>query len=134
MYQMMLNRKNNKKGFTLVEVIVVLVILAILAALLIPSMVKWIDKAQDKSILVEARSALLAAQTIASEKYAKGEKDYDFDATTIAAAQDLSGMSGTISDVTVSGGQITALTYTNGKAVTYTYSVTNGKGSWTDPK
>ena len=35
----------HKKGFTLVEVIVVLVILAILAAILVPSMVGWIDKA-----------------------------------------------------------------------------------------
>ena len=41
-------RRSKKGGFTLVELIVVLVILAILAALLIPSMVKWIDKAHEK--------------------------------------------------------------------------------------
>ena len=126
MFLQMINRKNSKKGFTLVEVIVVLVILAILAALLIPSMTKWIDKAKDKSILVEARSALLAAQTIASEKYAKGETTWtDADST---AAQTLSGMAGTISGVTLgANNQVTALTYTNGKSVTY-----NGS-AWSDP-
>lgn len=127
MFQQMINRKNSKKGFTLVEVIVVLVILAILAALLIPSMTKWIDKAKDKSILVEARSALLAAQTIASENYGKGVTKWTADDST--AAQTLSGMAGTIKDVAVDeNGQVTALTYTNGKSVTY------GGGAWSDPK
>lgn len=62
----------NKKGFTLVEVIIVLVILAILAAVLIPSLVGYIDKANEKTSIAECRSFVLAAQTIASETY--GEK------------------------------------------------------------
>ena len=37
----------NRKGFTLVELIVVLVILAILAALLVPALTGYIDKARD---------------------------------------------------------------------------------------
>lgn len=44
--------KNNKKGFTLVELIVVLVILAILAALLIPALTGYIDKAKDRKSVV----------------------------------------------------------------------------------
>ena len=59
--------KKNKKGFTLVEVIVVLVILAILAAILIPTMIGWSNKANKKTAIVEARSVELAAQTIVSE-------------------------------------------------------------------
>lgn len=39
-------KKNSKRGFTLVELIVVLVILAILAALLIPALTRYIDKAE----------------------------------------------------------------------------------------
>ena len=40
--------KENKKGFTLVELIVVLVILAILAAILLPTLTGYIDKANEK--------------------------------------------------------------------------------------
>lgn len=62
-------KKDSKKGFTLVELIVVLVILAILAAIMIPSMIGWIDKAREKQSILECRTYLMAAQTIASETY-----------------------------------------------------------------
>ncbi|HOA32230.1 MAG TPA: prepilin-type N-terminal cleavage/methylation domain-containing protein [Clostridia bacterium] len=70
----------NKKGMTLVEVIVVLVILAILAAVLVPTMIGWIDKANEKTISAEGRAVYLAAQTLASEKYAEDE-DFEIDYT-----------------------------------------------------
>lgn len=63
------NLKKNKKGFTLVEVIVVLVILAILAAILVPAMIGWINKANEKTAVVEGRNVLLALQTVASDTY-----------------------------------------------------------------
>lgn len=65
------DKKDSKKGFTLVELIVVLVILAILAALMVPALIGWIDKAKEKQASISARTVYLAAQTIASEKYAK---------------------------------------------------------------
>ena len=37
---------NNKKGFTLVEMIVVIVILGILLAIMVPQLIKYIDKAK----------------------------------------------------------------------------------------
>ena len=61
--------KRKNKGFTLVEVIVILVILAILAAVLIPSMSTYIDKAREKQIIANARSAYVAAQTLLTEEY-----------------------------------------------------------------
>lgn len=61
--------KENKKGFTLVELIVVLVILAILAALLVPALTGYIDKAKRKSIVAETRQVVMAAQTVADEAY-----------------------------------------------------------------
>ena len=66
---MLKKMKNNKKGFTLVELIVVLVILAILAALLIPALTGYIDKAKEKSIVAETRQVVMAAQTLVDESY-----------------------------------------------------------------
>ncbi|MEG0919165.1 MAG: prepilin-type N-terminal cleavage/methylation domain-containing protein [Anaerovoracaceae bacterium] len=61
---------NNKtKGFTFVEVIVVLVVLAVIAAILIPSFIKHIDKAQSKAAISECRSCVLATQVILTENY-----------------------------------------------------------------
>lgn len=54
----MYNKKRATSGFTLVEVIVVLVILAVLAAILVPSLIGYIDRANEKVCLVN-RSALL---------------------------------------------------------------------------
>lgn len=59
----------NKKGFTLVELIVVLVILAILIALLVPALTGYIDKARKKAKLLECRQCVVAAQTMLSEMY-----------------------------------------------------------------
>ena len=55
--------------------IVVLVILAILAAILVPALLGWIDKAKEKQVVLDARSAYLAAQTLASEEYGKKSPD-----------------------------------------------------------
>lgn len=69
--------KENKKGFTLVELIVVLVILAILAAILIPTLTGYIDKANEKKVIAEARMTLMAAQTTMSEYYGTEIKTSD---------------------------------------------------------
>lgn len=60
-----------KKGFTLVELIVVLVILAILAALLIPALTGYIDRANNQKVIATTRQVVMAAQTCTSEAYAK---------------------------------------------------------------
>ncbi len=61
--------RENKKGFTLVELIVVLVILAILAAILVPALLGWIDEAKKKQYVLEARSVYMAMQAVADELY-----------------------------------------------------------------
>ena len=58
----MFKKLKDKKGFTLVELIVVLVILAILAALLIPALTGYIDKAREQSLISEGSMVLTAAQ------------------------------------------------------------------------
>lgn len=61
--------RKDKKGFTLVELIVVLVILAILIALLIPTLTGYIDNANKKKAQSEGRQVLMAAQTLAEDDY-----------------------------------------------------------------
>ena len=62
-------RKRNT-GFTLVELVVVMVILTVLSAILVPSLLGWIDEAKGKQFVLSARSVYMSAQTIESEKYA----------------------------------------------------------------
>lgn len=82
MIQKMRNARENKKGFTLTEMIVVLVIIVILIALLVPTLVGYIDKAKEKSVMAEGKMVLTAAQTVASERY--GESKGLTDATDTA--------------------------------------------------
>ncbi|MBC3889252.1 prepilin-type N-terminal cleavage/methylation domain-containing protein [Acetobacterium paludosum] len=63
--------RKDKKGFTLVEIIVVLVILAILAAFTIPSMLGFVGDAKKKAAISEQREVYIAAQAIATEQFAK---------------------------------------------------------------
>lgn len=81
-------KNNNKKGFTLVELIVVLVILAILAALLIPALTGYIDKAREKQIVAETRQLVIAAQTLVDETYATAKSGCEVDFADDAAVTD----------------------------------------------
>lgn len=69
----MFKKLKNKKGFTLVELIVVLVILAILAALLVPALTGYIDKAREQSLISQGSMVLTAAQASVSEAYGNGD-------------------------------------------------------------
>ena len=60
-------KKNAKKGFTLIEIIVVLVILAILAAAAIPTMNGFINEAKGKQYIAEARAAMLGCKALEAQ-------------------------------------------------------------------
>lgn len=77
----MFKKLKDKKGFTLVELIVVLVILAILAALLIPALTGYIDKAREQSMITEGSLVLTAAQATVSEAYGTGDLKVGTDGT-----------------------------------------------------
>ena len=77
-----LQKKSNKKGFTLVEIIVVLVILAILAAIAVPSVLGYVNEAKEERYIQEAHSIYVVIQTEEAKAEALGE-DADYSATGI---------------------------------------------------
>ncbi len=51
-------KKMNRKGFTIVELVIVIAVIAILAAVLIPTFSGIVDKANNSSVIQETRAAL----------------------------------------------------------------------------
>lgn len=136
-----MKKKEDNKGFTLVELIVVIVILAILAAILVPSLIKWIDKAKEEQLAIEARSVYMAAQGMISEAYGTSATAYTAPTTINDSSNpklnDVLDLAG-ISDTRVTA--ITNLTYTEAKdkckitGMTITFdtgSMTLASGTWT---
>lgn len=67
-------KRFNKKGFTLVEIIVVLVILAILAAIAVPSVMNYVNEAKKEKYIQEAYSIYTVIQV--EETKLANEIDY----------------------------------------------------------
>ena len=111
----------HKRGFTLVEVIVILVVLAVIAAILIPAMTGWIDDARKKSVVINCKICVTAAQTLASEQYIEvGAGGVLLDEADVLA---LARVDGSVDSVTVAvPAEIDELTYTDKTGdVTVTY-------------
>jgi len=62
----------NRKGFTLVELVVVIAIIGILAAILVPSMMGYVRKSRLQTANGNAKTAYNAAKTYIVEQEAKG--------------------------------------------------------------
>ena len=69
----------NKKGFTLVEIIVVLVILAILAAIAVPSVIGYVDEAKKSRYIQAAHSIYTVLQTEEARYKAVNNTEEGFD-------------------------------------------------------
>ncbi|MGB4024479.1 MAG: prepilin-type N-terminal cleavage/methylation domain-containing protein [Acutalibacteraceae bacterium] len=123
--------KQDKKGFTLIEIVIVLVIIAILSAMLVPSMMGWIDDSKKKSFLQEARSALTATQAEIANMYVAGETNIP--TSFVAGSSYLDGVSKKVGRTvaaneiswTLDGDEIDTFTYTGEK-----YTVTWDGDKW----
>jgi type IV pilus assembly protein PilA len=128
------NRRNGRKalkGFTLVEIIVVLVILAILAAAMIPALTGYIDKARNRTVISEARNAVTAAQTLASEAYGVGKMD-KLQIKGDGGMEDLAEVPGKIVKVSLSNkGKVVGLIYVDKEGDSY---VAYMKGEFSEVK
>lgn len=65
-----LQKKNSKKGFTLVELVIVIAVLAIIAAIAIPTVVNVINNANQSTDVTNAQSVENAIKTAQSEQAA----------------------------------------------------------------
>ena len=86
-----LQKKSNKKGFTLVEIIVVLVILTILAAIAVPSVLGYVNEAKEERYIQEAHSIYVVIQTEEAKSEALGETTPTYGKGTAADAKDYTG-------------------------------------------
>ena len=118
----------NKKGFTLIEIIVVLVIIALLAAATVPAMIGFVNDARGKAYAAEARVVLVAAQATVTEMVADGK---DPEKITLAdikgqeyfkniVAEDVDGGLDAFTNIKIKGNRIISVEYTstNGYVVT----------------
>lgn len=83
--------QKNKKGFTLIEIIVVLIIMGILLAIAVPAILSYVGRAEEQRDLSTARAAFLGSQTVVLETRAA-----DAEATDLELATAVSGAAGAI--------------------------------------
>ena len=142
-----IRKMKDKKGFTLVELIVVLVILAILAALLIPALTGYIDKANKEKVIAECRMAVMAVQTEATTIYGEKGKVSPTDFTEDSGSGDaavagvktairkLAEVSGNWTATVDASGKVTKLIYENTNwHVEYTAATATSAASYSEPK
>ena len=70
---MLREKLRNKKGFTLIEIIVVIVILAVLMAVAVPSVMSYLNEGDKARYEAQARAVYIRVQT----EYAKAYADAD---------------------------------------------------------
>ncbi|MBE6925462.1 MAG: type II secretion system protein [Ruminococcaceae bacterium] len=77
-----MNKKNNRKGFTTVELVIVIAVIAILATVLIPTFSNLIGKAEESVALQTANNAMKAVSIEAADPLSDIEITGDFQLLT----------------------------------------------------
>lgn len=71
----MFKKLKNKKGFTLIEIIVVIVILAVLMAVAVPSVMSYMNEGKNAKYQSVARAVLIDTQTQYAKAVADGKNE-----------------------------------------------------------
>ena len=71
---MLREKLRNRKGFTLIEIIVVIVILAVLMAVAVPSVMSYMNEGNKAKYETVARAALINTQTAVAKDYGEDGK------------------------------------------------------------
>lgn len=147
----MKKKNKNRKGFSLVELIVCLVIMAILAAALVPTLIGYIKQTRQSNAKNEAAACVSAAQAIASSAYADPNgkyhsnslnKDYTITngSVTMTDGDDLDAIvvdlaevkGGDLKQLVITDGKVTKCVYSDKNSVTVTYETnSSGVGTYT---
>ena len=115
-------KKLNKKGFTIVELVIVIAVIAILAGVLIPTFANVVEKANQSAAMQEAAA-------LYKEVYAMDLSDGKLDGKDGETA--LTTLNTKTFTYTVTEGKVTEFKYDNGK---YTSSLNVNDNTWTVTK
>ncbi len=114
----LMNKRLNKKGFTLIELIVVIAIIAILAVILIPRFTGFTDSANKSAAISNARNLAISGQALEAE----GDTS-----PTAAEMVSYSGLTGVVAADVTTFTDYTDFVYKYVKNKrSYTVTVTNG--------
>ena len=114
----MFKKLKDKKGFTLVELIVVL---------LIPALTGYIDKANKEKVIAETRMIVMATQTETTTTYAKGkidDTDNPVNVDNVKKLAEVSALNATTNAATfgaevTADGKVLSVLYVNGSLVCF---------------
>lgn len=125
MFRKLKDRVTNKKGFTLVELIVVIVIILVLAAVLVPNVIKYVDKAAKSNTKQEAATMLTQVQVEVADNYTTND--------TAKNQVELAGVTAKNETITIAAKGDKAAQYqvTNGEVTEFAYRDSKHFIRWT---
>ena len=96
-------RMNNKKGFTLAELLIVVAIISVMVAVSIPIFTSKLEKAREATDLANMRSAKAAAVAMYLDNTSGSAGDYYYDANGGVLTKDSTGIKGYGKGTTLQG-------------------------------